>query len=190
MITTCASSTGAYVFVVPLNRLPSSISISPTVKTARRLVFSELRSFDKHPPIKENDAARVSLAENWVLTRLKEALGMWYCVHISLFSLAYTFQVESRYISPHQVVQGTFRGSAWTFVLASSHDSLSEQFEGLSISQKSAVQSLWKVDWDTEIALLPQDTSQVCPTTPELSPAADGALAAYKGAQNRYCCAA
>jgi len=86
MIATCASATGDRVSVVPLNRLSPSIPVSPIVKTARRLVFSELRGIGKqHSSDEENDGASVSLPENWVQLRLKEALGTYYCVITSAY---------------------------------------------------------------------------------------------------------
>ena len=81
MIATCASATGDRVSVVPLNRLSPSIPVNPIVKTARRLVFSEFRGIGRqHSSDEEKNGASVSLPENWVQLRLKEALGTYHCV--------------------------------------------------------------------------------------------------------------
>lgn len=71
--------------------------------------------------------------------------------------------MESRYISSHQVVQGTFRGDARAFALVSSHEtaSLLRESEELSVDPRPVVQWFWRVEWDTELVLLPQDTIQV-----------------------------
>lgn len=104
-----------------------------------------------------------TIPQQWVDLSLKEILGTFTWTLRSLLKSDMSWAVDVQHITEHQVILLESRKMRLKFVIASGSDlPLTSEMEKLSINDVVKSQTIWRVDWNTEITIAPSPSVQVC----------------------------